>query len=145
MHDDAVVAHRLVAGFAGNRHDTLALFARAFGDELLNPEAETLELRRQDERQFVSPAQRACRYQRAESKTGVATRVGFAARVGHRAAGCDDGVDIDAHQRRRHQAKERQRRIASADVGGIDERLAKAAAARARVQRRAFVGNRHEP
>ena len=104
--DNAVGAGGLVAGFAGYRDDTLALLTGALGDKLLDPQAKALDRRREDERQLVAPAPRARAHEGAECQPGVAARIGLAACVGHRAAGRHQFLDVNPHQRRRHQAEE---------------------------------------
>ena len=54
------------------------------------------------------------------------------------------GLDVDADQRRRHQAEVGQRRIAAADVGRIDEGAAEPALAGEPLERRAGIGDRDE-
>ena len=62
----------------------------------------------------------------------------------HGQAPADDRADVLAHQRGRHQAEERQRRIAAADVGRVDEDVAELLGARAAGELGAFVGDRDE-
>src|SRR3954468_21108985 len=57
FHEHAVasVLLRLRRNFPRNRYDADAVFSRAFGDQLLNPQAEGLELGRKKQCQLVAP------------------------------------------------------------------------------------------
>ena len=66
------------------------------------------------------------------------------ARRQHRERPADERGEVLSHQRRRHEAEERERRVAAADVGRIDEHVAESFASRASAQLGAFVGDRDE-
>ena len=71
--DDAIVTELEVSGLTGDRHDAFAVLARALGDELLHPETERLQLRRNPERQLVATGQGAGAHESTERETGVLT------------------------------------------------------------------------
>ena len=57
------------------------------------------------------------RHERAQGEARIVADLAESAGRFHRAGSGDQCVEVDTHQRRRHHAEERQRGIASADVG----------------------------
>ena len=109
---------RLAQRLAGDGHDASTVLPGAFGDELLDPQTERVELRRRNQRDLVPSRPRAgahhetkryCRIRECRNPVGLGCRK-------HRQRPADDFSDVLSHQRGRHQAEEGQRGIASADV-----------------------------
>ena len=64
------------------------------------------------------------------------------ARLGGDARAVEQRLEVDAHQRRRDEPEVRQRAVAPADVGVVEERAPEAALGGERLERRAGVGDR---
>src|SRR6266508_1953812 len=132
--------------FSGDRHAARALLARAFCNQLLNPQTKRFELRWNEQCQLVASGARA----RANGQTERGGRIrgrGAEARLRrgeHRDAPPDDGGNVEAHEGGRHEAEERHGRIAAADVGRVDEEIAKAFSARAVREVSPFIRNGDE-
>ena len=134
-------AERLVA----DRDDPLALLAGALGDELLGPERKCLDAARREDGHLVAPGvvQRthdlpsASPQLRSPGTPGAQLRRMSAAR-------CEQQVDVDADDRRRHEAEHAQRRVAPADVRRVLVEVQEPALAGDVGERRPGIGHRDE-
>src|SRR5690606_13406887 len=133
----------LVERLTDHGNQAKALLARALGDELLDPQAERLERRWQQERQLVAASLRRIDHERAQRESGI-RRGRLMTTRGHVGARLQEAIDVVPEQGRRHESEERQRREASADVWGIDEDVAISVRARVRGQRRLGIGDGDE-
>jgi hypothetical protein len=120
-------AQRLV----DHRQDPLAVLAGRLGDELLDPEPEGLQRRIDDVGQLVAAglgqlAPGDAEPQPARHVTGLEA---LAVVLGD-AGGVQDAGHVGAHERRGHEAEERQRAVAPADVGVVEEGAPEAVLAR---------------
>ena len=108
-----------------DRDDPDAVLAGALGDELLRPRAEARDLVVGQERQLVAAGLRERRRWRGPASTpGLTRRVRLAARAEHRDRRREQRVEVEADERRRHEPDVGQRRVATADVGRVEEDLA---------------------
>ena len=106
-------------GFAGDRHDADALLAGAFGDQLLDPEAERLERLWQTQRHLVAAGSRGGADRQAERRPRDCSPRRLIQVPPPPSIAMPQpriALDVVAHQRRRHESEERQRRVAAADV-----------------------------
>ena len=101
-----------------------------------------VERRVDHERQLVAAAQRELAERGAEPQARVA--VGQLAVLRRHLRALEHRLDVDAGQRRRHDAERRQRRVAPADLGVGEEHVAEALALGQLAHRRAGVGDRDE-
>ena len=145
--EEAVVAVdlRRAQRLAVHGQDALALFAGALGEQLLQPGAEGGDRRRGDERQLVAllVGQRAQDRRRARRRDSRARR--HSARTPAPSLGAvEQRAEVDADERRRHQAEVRERRVAAADVRRVAEDRAEVRVVRQLLERRAGVGDGDE-
>src|SRR6266851_3675177 len=101
VHEQPVVAvHRRPAQrFALDGHDPLALLARALGDQLLHPVAESRDPGRRDERQLVAALQSELAHDAAQPHARVVCGGhGIRARVRHLDGALEQLGHVDAHQ-----------------------------------------------
>ena len=138
---DAGVADRLV----GDRQDALALLARRLRDELLDPQPEGLQRRVDDVGQLVAAClgQLAPREPEPQPARHVARLEALAVLLGD-AGGVQHARHVGAHERRGHEPEERQRAVAPADVGVVEEGAPEAVLGRQLLQAGARVGDGDE-
>ena len=122
-----------------------AVLAGALRDELLHPGAERAQAGLGDDRELVAAGERRLAQHGAEPQGGVLARrdVG-AAGHGDGAHAVEQPLEVDADQRRRHDAEEAERRVAAADVRRVHEDGAEVLVERLLLERGALVGDRHE-
>ncbi len=131
----------------GQRHrqDARSSLARAFGEQLLNPQSQIGELRGYREGNFVSPLSRHCAEECAQDGAGVLMdRNGGAAASGHVLRRPKDASDVHAGQGRGNEAEQRQGRVAAADVGGVQEDGAESVVAGDALKAGVWVGDGDE-
>ena len=109
VQEDAVVAvgRRVGERLVGDRQDAAALLAGRLGDELLGPEPERAERRVDDERELVAAAQRELAQRGAEPQARVA--LGQLAVLLRDLGALEHRLDVDARERRGHDAERRER------------------------------------
>ena len=90
------------ARLAGRRDEALALLAGRLGEELLDPEAEPG--RGRVEQTLSRPLAPALAEREPELEPGVA--VVAAAGLGHLRGAVEEALEVDAHQRRRHEPEQ---------------------------------------
>ena len=123
--EEAIVAVALgrADGLEIDRDDPLAFLARRLGDQLLDPRAEARDVGRDAPasacRGRPRAARRSPRPARRRGSPATGTAAPEAAANSH--ARADQRADVRADERRRDQAEVRQRRVAPADVGRVDE------------------------
>ena len=125
----------LAQRLAVDGHDADALLAGGLGDELLEPGAQGRQVRLDDEGQLVAPGRASAAMATPSTRAGLSSRVG-AREVGHDAGVLEQRVEVEAQQRRRHEAHVGQGAVAAAHVGRVEERLAEVARVRDGLQRR---------
>ena len=128
-----------------HRHQPFAFFAGALGDQLLGPDPETLDRRWGDDRNLVAPD--FCRLGEDRAQPGAGILCGGDRRragVRHGRRPIEEGREVDAAERGRDQTKVGERRVAPADVGWVQKRLAEATTMSLLRQRRSGVGDRDE-
>ena len=131
--------------FADNRNDPDAVFSRALCHELLNPEAEGAEFRRQEHRELVASRTGGGGHREPQRHGGIEGDVAIGlGRREHGRTPAKKRLQVLTHQRGRHETEERERRVSAADVGGIDEEVAELFGARPTGEARVFVGDRDE-
>ena len=147
VQEDAVGAvgvgrqHRLV----GDREDAAALLAGALGDELLGPDAERADRVVDDEGELVAAGARELAEREPEPQARVVLgRLEVRARLLGDLRALEDRPHVDAGQRGRHEPEVRQRRVAPADLGVVEEGAAEAVLLGQVDQRRAGVGDGDE-
>ena len=111
------------SGFIDDRQRALPALAGALGDQLLDPQTERRQRRRQDDRQLVAAARGRGADKGAELQPGIG-QVLLAAPVGHRFARGEQTAGRSADEGRWNKAEQRQCRETAADVGRVDEDLA---------------------
>src|SRR5207248_2586040 len=126
---------------ARGRDQALAVLARRLGEELLRPEAELA--RRLPDADLVAPVERAVPEREAELETGIAV-VLLPALAGHVLGPVEERVDLDPHQRGRHDPERRERRVPTADRRLPREDRPEAALLREPLERRPRIGDRDE-
>ena len=129
-----------VGRLTGRRHESLPELAGRLRHELLGPEAEAG--RRLVDADLVAPLLPPL----AELETELEARIAVLLVAGNRhlRRNLQKAVDVDAHQRRRHDPEHRERRVAAADLRLAREDRAEAALVREVVQLGAGVGDRGE-
>ena len=128
---------------AVHRQDAAPVLARALGDQLLDPGAEGRPARPEGQGELVRAGQRRRAHAGAEGHAGAARRVAPRLVQLARRAG-QQRFEVGADQGRGHQAEQRQRRVAPAHVGRVEEDAAVAAPGGQAFQRAARVGHGHE-
>ena len=132
-HEEPVVAVDLgrTRRLAHHRHEAGAVLAERLRHELLEPEPERGHLGGQAEGELV-----AARPPRRPPSAAASTSAGLspAAPSGPHAsrprqAAAEQRLGVDAGEQRGHDAEQRQRRVAAADVGAVLEHLGEAALA----------------
>ncbi len=114
-HAIVAVNRRRANLLAIHRRNSLPLFAGRLGDQLLQPRAQVVNLRRSEDRDLVAPrvvprfpaAGQVARLVVRDRLLAAATRLGRL---------IQQLVDLQPHRRRRHHAKIRQRRVAPANL-----------------------------
>ena len=147
VHKQPIIAHsaRIAHRLARHRHNALALFARAFGEQLLSPQAEPAQRRRSDDTQLIPPRRRQRPHSRAQLRPRIIPRSHIrAASPAHSAHAIQQRPHIYPRQRRRRQPKQRLHRISPANIRRIDERPPKPVSVSQRLQRRPRVAYSHE-
>ena len=129
---------------ARDGQDAFAFLAGALRDELLDPQPERVERPRRDERELVASRLRHRSDHRAELRRRIFFDRGDLRDVRGVIGAIEKRDDVDAAQRRRHHAEIRERGVAAADVGHVDEDLAELVALRVALQLRVGVGDRDE-
>src|SRR5579872_2576844 len=140
------VGTRIAQRLFRHRYETASLLAGAFGDELFQPEAQTCDARRGENRDLVALlVERGLRECDAEGDGRMLHRLdtGGAGRH-HELRPLDQTRDIVTCERRGQKSEVRQRRVAAADVGRIEKYPAYAAGFSELGQRRARIGDVHE-
>ena len=143
--EDAIVAvdARRRERLADDGHDAVAVLAGALGDELLDPVAEALERRLDDQGQLVAAAAGQRAERRAQHDAGVAgVRPSTGRRHPRRLV--QQRVEVEAEQGGGRQPDVGQRRVAAADVGRVEEHRPEGVAVRDRLDRGVGVGDGHE-
>ena len=128
-----------------HRHDSPPLLTGRLSDQLLDPQPEALDRRRDHESQLVAPPEGELANDRAKPQPRVGlggVEVG-AVLLGHLAA-VQQRLDVDAHQRRGHEPEVRQHRVAAADAGRVQERAPQPVIATEPLERAAGVGDDDE-
>ena len=145
-HEHPVIAVGLGGAdrLAVDRHDAGAALAGALGDELLGPGPERGDLVVGQERELVAARRREGAEGEPERDARVGVGVGLAARAEHRARRGEQRVEVEADQRRWHQPDVRQRAVAAADVGRVEEHLAELVVVADRLDALARVGDGHD-
>ncbi len=145
-HEIAVVTVGVGPGdrLADDRNDPLAGLAGALGDELLDPIAEGGQPRRGQDGELVAPGDRGLADGCPKRETGVRGRVSSAACVRHGPGASQQPRKVDAVQRGRNEAEDRQRGVAAADVGWCLDDGAKLLRLRQVHQGRARIGDGDE-
>ena len=118
-----------------DRDHPLAVLARAFRHQLLDPVGEPRNRRRRPERHLVAPAERRRGYRATTLLRCLRVDAGRA-REQLRA--------VHLHQRRRQHAHDGQRRVAPADIRRMREDRPKARPPRKRLQGTSGIGDRDE-
>jgi hypothetical protein len=126
-------------------HDALALFSRAFGDELLEPAGERPERWRDDERQLVDAPRRSGPQDRPEPGPRIFVRRFDTARVGDGPAREKQAPQVDSLEGRRQQAERREGGEPPADVRPAGKRPAEAERCGQGLERGPRVGDGDEP
>ena len=147
VQEDAVraVGVRRQQRLVGDREDAAALLARALGDELLGPDAERAERVVDDEGQLVAAGARELAEREPEPQARVVLgRLEVRARLLGDLRALEDRPHVDAGQRGGHEPEVRQRRVAPADLGVVEEGAAEAVLLGEVDQRRAGVGDGDE-
>ena len=145
LHEEAVGAVRLdlAERLARDRQHARAGLAGRLGDQLLEPEADRGQIGGQHEGQLVAAPGVGVRDHLRERPGGIHAEVVVA--LGERGRGAPDhGADVDPGEHGGHEPERRQRRVAPAHVGAAVRDVRPALAARARLERRAGVGDRDE-
>src|SRR5579862_1562069 len=119
----AVLARR-ATGLEIDRHDARAVLAGRLGEELLQPRTEALDRLVGEERELVASRPRERPDRETQMEPGVVGRGGLPALAEHRRRGGEQGVEVDADERRRDEPDVGQRRVAAADLRRVQEDLA---------------------
>ena len=131
--------------FAVDRDDPDAALAGALGDELLRPGAERLDLGVGEERDLVAARLGQGAEGEPEAGAGIQGRIWLPAGAVHRGRRRKERVEVDPDQTRRHEPHIRERGVAAADVGRVEEHCPKAVVVGDRLEALAGVGDRdHE-
>ena len=141
----AAIERGVAKRLAVDRDQALAFLAGGFGDQLFGPGAEVGDLLRRQDRHLVAAFETGKAHGEAELHAGIFVRRHIRpAGARHRKRMLDQGANIDAGGRRRHQPERRQHGIASADRGIAVENAREALLGRDLLQRRAGIGHRDE-
>ncbi len=90
------------------------------------------------------PASASVPMARPERHAGIVRRVRLAAGAQHRRRGCQQRVEVEPDQRRRHQPDVGQRRVPAADVGRVEEHLAEVVVVGDRLDAAARIADRRD-
>ena len=146
VQEDAVAAVglRRAERLVGHRQHALAVLARRLGDQLLDPQPVGLDRRVDDEGQLVAARERQLADRAAEPEAGVGGRVGITQRRTELRRAAQQRAQVGAQQRGRHEAEVRQRAVAPADVGVVEEDAPEAALLAQGREPRARIGDGDE-
>ena len=143
-HRDKRAVRAVVGGaavwFVDDGQHTDAVLAGAFCHELLDPHA---EWRDREQRELVASGVGLRRHERAERVARVARRV-EPTLGGHRRCAAEQRVHVDAEPGGGHEAEQRQRGVAAANVRRVDPDVPVSRLGRARDERRAGIGDADE-
>ena len=131
-------------GLEVDRHDPDTVLAGALGEELLGPGAEARDLVVGQERQLVATGLGEGPDGQPERHTRVARRIRLVAGAEHRLRRRQQGVEVDADERRWDEADIGQRRVSPADVRRVEELLAELVGVRDGLDALARVGDDDE-
>ena len=102
------------------------MLARGFGNQLLEPGADTRNAGRRDERHLVTAGAGQRSQDGAEDDRGILLgRNACRTRMDHQLRAVEQPSDIDTHDRRWHQPEVREHGIAATDIRSAEEHLTK--------------------
>ena len=126
-------------------NDAASLLAGRFRHQLLDPPPERRLVAGEEQGELVPAGAGRLAHHGPQPEAGVPVAWHAAmAGGGHRRRRLEELVEVDTEERRGHEPEERQRGVAAADVRGVEEDLAEAAAPADGFERRPRIGDRHE-